>query len=332
MTAFSRQPRTRPGRPPYLLLLCALGTGAVLAAGGARRGAGAGPAALPSWRQTADPGGLRATGVPWVVLPTFNEAENLERIVAAVMAVLEQAAPDGFRVLIVDDDSPDGTGAIADTLAAGHAGIEVLHRSEREGLGPAYIAGFQRALAGGAGYVLEMDADGSHDPRDLARLLAAVRGGSADLALGSRYVAGGKISNWSILRRATSRAGCWYARKVLRLDVGDLTGGFKCFAAEVLEAIDLASLRSCGYAFQVELTYRALCAGFRVHEVPITFHDREHGCSKMNWRIAVEAAWLVPQLRRETAPAHPTRAGGRRMRPVSVDFLPRSSEEPLPRS
>jgi dolichol-phosphate mannosyltransferase len=332
MTAFSRRAWIRLGRPPYLLLLCALGTGAALAAGGARRGARAGPAPLPGASQTADLSAWRPTGVPWVVLPTFNEAENLEGIVAAVVAVLEQAAPDGFRVLIVDDDSPDGTGAIADTLAAGHASIEVLHRSEREGLGPAYIAGFRRALAQGAGYVLEMDADGSHDPRDLARLLAAVRGGSADLALGSRYVAGGKISNWSILRRATSRAGCWYARKVLRLAVGDLTGGFKCFAAEVLEAIDLASLRSCGYAFQVELTYRALCAGFRVHEVPITFHDREHGCSKMNWRIAVEAAWLVPQLRREPDPAHPTPASGRRMRPVSVDFLPRSSEEPLPRS
>ena len=242
MTAFSRQAWIRPGRPPYLLLLCGLGTGAAIAAR-ARRGAGARSAPLPSRAsQTADPSGLRVTGVPWVVLPTFNEAENLERIVAAVVSALEQAAPDGFRVLIVDDDSPDGTGAIADTLAAEHAGIEVLHRSEREGLGPAYIAGFRRALAQGAGYVLEMDADGSHDPRDLARLLAAVRGGSADLALGSRYATGGKISNWSILRRATSKAGCWYARKVLRLEVGDLTGGFKCFAAEVLEAVDLASL------------------------------------------------------------------------------------------
>jgi dolichol-phosphate mannosyltransferase len=333
MTAFSRRPGTRPGRPPYLLLLCALGTGAALAAGGARRGAGAGPAPLRSGAsRTVDPSALRTTGVPWVVLPTFNEAENLERIVAAVVSALEQAAPDGFRVLIVDDDSPDGTGAIADRLAAGHPGIEVLHRTEREGLGPAYIAGFRRALAQGAGYVLEMDADGSHDPRDLARLLAAVRGGSADLALGSRYVNGGKISNWSILRRATSRAGCWYARKVLRLQVGDLTGGFKCFAAEVLEAVDLASLRSCGYAFQVELTYRALCAGFRVHEVPITFHDREHGCSKMNWRIAVEAAWLVPQLRRDADPAHRSRASARRLRPARVDFLPPGSEEPLPRS
>jgi dolichol-phosphate mannosyltransferase len=237
--------------------------------------------------------------MPWVVLPTFNEAENIERIVAAIVAVLEREAPTGFRVLIVDDDSPDGTGKIADSLAAANAGVEVLHRSEREGLGRAYVAGFRHALARGAGYVLEMDADGSHDPCDLARLLAAVRGGGTDLALGSRYVAGGQIAAWSMPRRATSRGGCWYARKVLGIDVRDLTGGFKCFAAEVLEAIDLPSVRSSGYVFQVELTYRALCAGFRVQEIPISFHDREHGNSKMSWRIALEAALLVPQLRRD---------------------------------
>jgi dolichol-phosphate mannosyltransferase len=237
--------------------------------------------------------------IPWVVLPTFNEAENVERIAEAIVAVLEMEAPTGYRVLIVDDDSPDGTGDIADRLAAEQVGVEVLHRKEREGLGRAYVAGFRHALTRGAGYVLEMDADGSHDPRDLARLLAAVRNGGADLALGSRYVAGGRITAWSMPRRATSRGGCWYARKVLRIDVRDLTGGFKCFAGEVLEAIDLASVRSSGYAFQVELTYRALCAGFRVQEVPISFHDREHGSSKMSWRIALEAAIVVPQLRRD---------------------------------
>jgi dolichol-phosphate mannosyltransferase len=297
------------GRAPYLVMLCALGTVAGLAAGGARRGARHGPGASRSAAgRTTAPRASETTGIPWAVLPTFNEAENVERIVAATVAVLEQAAPAGFRVLIVDDDSPDGTGAIADRLAAGHAGIEVLHRSEREGLGPAYVAGFRHALARGAGYVLEMDADGSHAPRDLARLLAAVRGGGTDLALGSRYVAGGQISAWSMPRRATSRGGCWYARKVLGLDVSDLTGGFKCFAAEVLKAIDLASLRSSGYAFQVELTYRALCAGFRVQEVPITFHDREHGSSKMSWRIALEAAWVIPQLRRDAGPLHRPRA------------------------
>jgi len=243
--------------------------------------------------------------IPWVVLPTFNEAENVERIVAAIVAVLEEAAPSGFRVLIVDDDSPDGTGQIADGMAADHVAIEVLHRGEREGLGRAYIAGFRHALARGAGYVMEIDADGSHDPRDLARLLAVVRDGHADLALGSRYVDGGQITAWSLPRRLTSHAGCWYARKVLGLEIRDLTGGFKCFAARVLDAIDLQSVRCSGYAFQVELTYRALCAGFRVQEVPITFHDREHGTSKMNWRIAVEAARVIPQLRRDTGPLRP---------------------------
>jgi dolichol-phosphate mannosyltransferase len=158
-----------------------------------------------------------------------------------------------------------------------------------------------------------MDADGSHDPHDLARLLVAVRGGGADLALGSRYVAGGQIAAWSLPRRATSQGGCWYARKVLGIDVRDLTGGFKCFAAEVLEAIDLGSVRSSGYAFQVELTYRALCAGFRVQEIPISFHDRERGRSKMSWRIALEAAMVVPQLRRD-ARSQPARAVGRRVR------------------
>jgi dolichol-phosphate mannosyltransferase len=249
-------------------------------------------------------GSAITTGIPWVVLPTFNEASNIEAVGAAVAAVMEHAAPGGFRVLVVDDDSPDGTGVIADRMASRHGCVEVLHRTEREGLGPAYVAGFRRALAQGAGYVLEMDADGSHDPHDLARLLAAVRDGGADLALGSRYVAGGQVSDWSLLRRATSRGGSWYARMVLGLDVLDLTGGFKCFAAEVLNAIDLTSVRSRGYAFQVELTYRALRAGFQVVEIPITFRDRTLGSSKMSWRIAIEAAWLVPQLREGSAGRH----------------------------
>jgi dolichol-phosphate mannosyltransferase len=159
------------------------------------------------------------------------------------------------------------------------------------------VAGFRHALAGGAGCVVEIDADGSHDPRDIARLLAAVRDGGADLALGSRYVAGGRVTDWSLLRRATSRGGSWYAQVVLGLPVRDLTGGFKCFRREVLEALDLAQVRSHGYVFQVELTYRAVHAGFRVVEIPITFRDRTLGTSKMNWRIAAEAAWLVPSLR-----------------------------------
>jgi dolichol-phosphate mannosyltransferase len=235
-------------------------------------------------------------GPPWLVLPTYDEAENLEAVVRAARAVLDEAAPEGYRVLVVDDGSPDGTGAIADRLAAEDGVVEVLHRPERQGLGPAYLAGFARALAGGAGYVFEMDADLSHDPADLARLLEAVRG-EADLALGSRYVAGGAVSDWGIVRRLVSRGGSRYARGVLGLEVRDLTGGFKCFRREVLEAIDLPTVRSHGYAFQVELTYRALCHGFRVVEVPIVFRDRLLGRSKMSWRIALEAMWLVPRLR-----------------------------------
>jgi dolichol-phosphate mannosyltransferase len=242
------------------------------------------------------------SGRPWLVLPTFNEAENIDRVVDAARRTLAAAAPDGFHILVVDDSSPDGTGAIADRIASAHADeVEVLHRAERSGLGPAYLAGFQRALDAGAAYVFEMDADLSHDPADLARLLAAVRDGGADLALGSRYVPGGGVADWGAMRRAVSRAGSWYARRILELDVRDLTGGFKCFRADVLRAIDLPTVRSHGYAFQVELTYRALLRGFRVVEVPIVFRDRERGTSKMSWRIAVEAAWLVPQLRRGAA-------------------------------
>jgi dolichol-phosphate mannosyltransferase len=239
------------------------------------------------------------TGPAWLVLPTFNESENLETVVAAARRVLEAAAPEGFRVLVVDDNSPDGTGAVADELAAAHREeVEVLHRPVREGLGPAYLAGFARALSAGAGHVFEMDADLSHDPADLARLLEAVRDGAADLALGSRYVPGGGVADWGVVRRVVSRGGSWYARRALGLEVRDLTGGFKCFRADVLRQIDLPSVRSRGYAFQVELTYRTLVRGLRVVEVPIVFRDRELGTSKMSWRITVEAAVLVPQLRR----------------------------------
>jgi dolichol-phosphate mannosyltransferase len=238
------------------------------------------------------------SGVPWLVLPTFNEAENVELILAAALDVLSEAAPDGFKVLVVDDDSPDGTGRIADRLSAEHPEVEVLHRSVREGLGPAYIAGFQHALAQGAGFVFEMDADFSHDPRDLARLLEPVRDGRADVALGSRYVAGGAVLDWGLVRRIVSRGGSLYAAVILGLTVRDLTGGFKCFRADVLEGIDLPSVRAQGYAFQVELTNRAIRRGFRVVEVPITFRDRLRGKSKMSAKIAVEAMFLVPRLRR----------------------------------
>ena len=243
-----------------------------------------------------------APGPAWLILPTYDEAENVERIVRAVLPVLERSRCDGHRVLVVDDGSPDGTGAIADRLAAELPEVEVLHRPRPLGLGPAYLAGFEHALAGGAGLVLEMDADFSHDPADVERLIAAVADG-ADVALGSRYVPGGAVRDWGIVRRAVSRLGCLYAQAVLGLHVRDLTGGFKCFRREVLEAIDLPTVRSRGYAFQVELTHRAVRAGFRVVELPITFRDREHGRSKMTWRIAGEAIVLLPQLRRRRGSA-----------------------------
>ena len=234
---------------------------------------------------------------PWLVLPTYNEAPNVEAIVRAAHATLAQAAPDGFTILVVDDGSPDGTGRMADALAAELPEVQVLHRSVREGLGPAYLAGFHHALSDDAGYVLEMDADFSHDPADLPRLLDAVRSGTADLALGSRYAAGGGVEDWTLLRRVISRGGSLYAALVLGLAVRDLTGGFKCFRREVLEAIDLPTVQSKGYAFQVELTYRAAQAGFRIVEVPIRFRDRRLGQSKMHWGIVPEAAFLVPRLR-----------------------------------
>jgi dolichol-phosphate mannosyltransferase len=247
-------------------------------------------------------------GRPWLILPTYNEVENIEPVVTAARDALAPAAPEGFRILVVDDASPDGTGAIADRLAAAHPEVEVLHRPGRAGLGPAYVAGFAHALDADAGFVLEMDADLSHDPADLPRLLAPVRAG-AGLALGSRYAPGGGIADWGAARRAVSRGGSWYARRVLGVDVRDLTGGFKCFRADVLRAIDLPTVRSHGYAFQVELTYRALCAGYDVVEVPIVFRDRRRGESKMSWRIALEAAWLVPALRRSARDAMRHAAG-----------------------
>jgi dolichol-phosphate mannosyltransferase len=236
------------------------------------------------------------SGEAWLILPTYNEAENVQAIVAAAGEVLARAAPEGFRVLVVDDGSPDGTGRIADGLTVEHDWLHVLHRKEKNGIGPAYLAGFRHALDSGAGCVMEMDSDFSHDPVDLARLLQAVHDG-ADLALGSRYVPGGGVEEWGLLRRFISEGGSTYARLVLGLHVKDLTGGFKCFRRDVLEAIHFDGVRSQGYAFQVELTYRAVQAGYRVVEVPIVFRDRQRGTSKMSWRIAAEAMWLVPLLR-----------------------------------
>jgi dolichol-phosphate mannosyltransferase len=236
----------------------------------------------------------------WVVIPTYNEAETIDLIVRATDAELKRLAPGAHRILVVDDGSPDGTGALADGLADELGTVEVLHRAQKSGLGHAYLAGFARALDCGAELVFEMDADFSHDPRYLGDLLVAVR--DADLVLGSRYIEGGGVRDWGLLRRLISRGGGLYARTILRVDVRDLTGGFKCIRREVLEAIDLASIRAEGYVFQIEVTYRAILAGVRVREVPIVFKDRTAGSSKMSSRIAVEAMLRVPRLRR-TAPA-----------------------------
>ena len=224
-----------------------------------------------------------------VCLPTYNERENLEPMLRAL-------GDKGVRVLVIDDNSPDGTGELADRLAQELGYVDVLHRESKEGLGPAYLAGFRRALASNAELVLEMDCDFSHDPAYVPRLIAAVEAG-ADLALGSRYVPGGGVRNWGLLRRFISAGGSAYARIILGVKIRDLTGGFKCYRRAVLEAIDLDAVDSKGYAFQIETTYRALRAGFKVVEVPITFADREVGGSKMSKAIVAEAIWKVPGLR-----------------------------------
>jgi dolichol-phosphate mannosyltransferase len=234
---------------------------------------------------------MREPGPVWLVMPTYNEASNVEAIVAAALEHL----PADRRVLVVDDSSPDGTGQIADRIAAGNDDVAVLHRRRKQGLGPAYVAGFREALAGGAAVICQMDADFSHDPADLPRLLAALE--NADVALGSRYAGEGRVEEWGPVRRAISRGGSVYARAALGVDIRDLTGGFKAFRREVLETLDLDDLASLGYAFQVETTYRAIRRGFRVVEVPITFRDRRVGQSKMSRAIVLEAAWRVPWMR-----------------------------------
>ena len=231
----------------------------------------------------------------WIVMPTYNEAPNLDSIVRAVGAEMERFVGRDYRVLVVDDNSPDGTGAIAEGLAAELDWVEVLHRPGKQGLGHAYREGFAHALTGGAHLLVQMDADFSHDPRYLGDLLGAASG--ADIVLGSRYIPGGGVRDWGFLRRAVSRGGGVYARAILGVPVRDLTGGFKCIRREVLETIDLRSIRAEGYGFQIEVTYRALRAGFRVVEVPIIFTDRRAGTSKMSAQIALEAMWLVPRLR-----------------------------------
>jgi dolichol-phosphate mannosyltransferase len=230
----------------------------------------------------------------WLIVPTFNEVDNVERTVRGALSQLERVAPGDHRVLIVDDASPDGTGELADRLAGELGALEVLHRASK-GLGRAYVAGFQHALAGGAELVTVMDADFSHDPAHLPALITAAT--DSHLVLGSRYISGGEITDWPRTRRLLSRCGSLYARSILGVNVRDLTSGYRCIRREVLEAVELPTLRSQGYVFNIELTYRALLAGFRVTEIPITFHDRTLGTSKISLPIAIEALWLVPSLR-----------------------------------
>jgi dolichol-phosphate mannosyltransferase len=238
---------------------------------------------------TATPGQRRAL----VCLPTYDEAENVGPMTEAILA----ATPE-VDVLVIDDNSPDGTGKLADAIAAREPRVQVLHRAGKEGLGKAYLAGFDWALRKGYPLILEMDADFSHDPKYLPAMLAA--SGEADLVLGSRNVLGGGTVNWGVGRKVISRGGSLYARTILGLSIRDLTGGFKCFHREVLEAIDLPSVECSGYAFQIELTYRAVRKGFRVKELPIVFVDRRVGQSKMSKRIVLEALGKVWSIRGRT--------------------------------
>jgi dolichol-phosphate mannosyltransferase len=244
----------------------------------------------------------------WIIVPTYDEAASIERLLRSVAAVLAEAAPGDHRILVVDDGSPDGTAAIAERIGGELGVVEVLKRPGKGGLGQAYLAGFRHALAAGAQRVVEMDADLSHDPGHLPALLAAAE--RADVVLGSRYVPGGGVTDWGALRRFVSYGGCVYARIILGLPQRDLTGGYKLLHRRVLEAIELDSVRSQGYVFQIEVTYRAVLAGFRVEEVPIVFRERDAGTSKMSARIALEAMWRVPRLRR-SAPAAVRRAAAR---------------------
>jgi dolichol-phosphate mannosyltransferase len=228
----------------------------------------------------------------WIVVPTYNEADNIRTITAAILESLPDAT-----LLVVDDDSPDGTGTIADGLAAADPRIRVRHRSAKQGLGRAYLDGFGVALGGGARVVVQMDADWSHDPTTLPALIAPIIDDGADLVIGSRYTAGGGVVDWGIGRRVISRGGSIFARTVLRLQPHDLTGGFKAWRAATLAAIPFDGVHAGGYVFQIEMTFRASRAGARIREVPITFRDRRVGQSKMSRRIVVEALLVVVTLR-----------------------------------
>ena len=230
----------------------------------------------------------------WVCIPTYNERENIAAMATRLMDVFDGSGIDG-QLLIIDDGSPDGTGAIADALSEQHPRIHVLHRTSKDGIGPAYRDGFRHALAHGADLIMEMDCDFSHDPAAVPSLVHATT--QADLVLGSRYAKGGRVEDWGLLRRAISRGGSLYAQIILGIPVRDLTGGFKCFRRDVLEAIPLDEVSGAGYVFQIEMTYRAHLLGYRIVEVPITFTDRELGASKMSRRIVIEAMALVPRLK-----------------------------------
>jgi dolichol-phosphate mannosyltransferase len=252
-------------------------------------------APLPSaGGRTGSSGETGADAGTWVVLPTYDEAENVGPMCAAILAVLPNAT-----VLVVDDDSPDGTGRLADALATTDPRVRVLHRAAKQGLGKAYLDGFRSALDAGASRLVQMDADFSHDPAALPALLAPVETGTADLVIGSRYAPGGQVLDWGIGRRVISRGGSAFARTVLRLGPSDLTGGFKAWRRETLAGLPLDGVHAGGYVFQIEMTFRASRAGARVTEVPITFRDRRVGHSKMSRRIVVEALVVVVQLRAE---------------------------------
>ena len=240
-----------------------------------------------------------SVGTTWVCIPTFNERENVRSLVQAVRDSLDGAGLDG-HILVIDDASPDGTGAIVDEMAAADSRVHVLHRAGKGGIGPAYIAGFRHCLAQGAARVVEMDCDFSHDPADLPRLIQAAD--SADLVIGSRYTPGGGVTEWGLVRRGISRGGCLYAQAILGTSIRDLTGGFKCFRREVLESVAIGEVSGQGYGFQIEMTYRTLLQGFHVVEIPITFTDRTAGESKMSRDIVLEAATLVPRIRRRLGP------------------------------
>ncbi len=257
-------------------------------------------------RSSSDPPAVSAGTGAWIVLPTYDEAENIEGISAAILGALP-----GATLLIVDDDSPDGTGALADRLAVADARVRVKHRPGKQGLGRAYLDGFGDAIRSGAAIVIQMDADWSHDPAVLPSLISPIEAGDADLVIGSRYVRGGGVTDWGLIRRVISRGGSTFARIVLGLGPHDLTGGFKAWRSTTLDALPFDGVRAGGYVFQIEMTYRASRRGARVVEVPIVFRDRRAGQSKMSRRIIVEALFVVIGLRwdefRGRGPGRPAR-------------------------